>query len=67
MLECECLLYSLIPRPSPFFVLQFAFSIIHGSGRVAKAEGLGTLNTSTMSGGRKMDIAGEGSTFKYMK
>ena len=31
---------SFIPRPSPFFcfvvVLQFTFSIIHGSGRVAK-------------------------------
>ena len=24
---------SLVPRPSPFFVLRFAFSIIHGSGR----------------------------------
>ena len=24
---------SLVPRPPPFFVLQFAFSIIHGSGR----------------------------------
>ena len=24
--------YSLVPRPPPFFVLRFAFSIIHGSG-----------------------------------
>ena len=24
---------SLVPSPSPFFVLRFAFSIIHGSGR----------------------------------
>ena len=23
-------IYSLVPRPTPFFVLQFAFSIIHG-------------------------------------
>ena len=29
-LVCEC---SLIPRPPPFYVLRFAFSIIHGSGR----------------------------------
>ena len=27
---------NLIPRPSPFFVLQFAFSIIYGSGRERK-------------------------------
>ena len=27
---------SLIPRPPPFFVLRFAFSIIHGSGRARK-------------------------------
>jgi len=26
----------LVPRPPPFFVLQFAFSIIHGSGRARK-------------------------------
>ena len=32
---------SLVPRPSPFFVLMFALSIIHGRGRVAKnREGL---------------------------
>ena len=28
--------YSLVPRPPPFFVLRFAFSIIHRSGRVRK-------------------------------
>ena len=48
---------SLIPRPPPFFVLRFAFSIIHGSGfralplpciilntnrRTKNGEGLGT-------------------------
>ena len=27
---------SLVPRPPPFFVLRFAFSIIYGSGRVRK-------------------------------
>ena len=27
------LVSSLVPRPPPFFVLRFAFSIIHGSGR----------------------------------
>ena len=27
---------SLVPRPPPFFVLWFAFSIIHGSGRARK-------------------------------
>ena len=25
------LVFSLVPRPPPFFVLRFAFSIIHGS------------------------------------
>ena len=34
----------LVPRPPLFFVIQFAFSIIHGSGRAAKnEEDLGTL------------------------
>ena len=28
--------YSLAPRPPPFFVVRFAFSIIHGSGRAQK-------------------------------
>jgi len=28
--------YSLVPRPPRFFVLRFAFSIIHGSGRARK-------------------------------
>ena len=31
-----CAFYSLVPRPPPFFVLQFSFSIIHGSGRAWK-------------------------------
>ena len=36
---------SLIPRPPPFY-LPFAFTIIHGSGRLAKnGEGLGALIT----------------------
>jgi len=29
-------LTSLVPRPSPFFVLRFSFSIIHGSERARK-------------------------------
>ena len=28
--------HSLIPRPIPFFVLRFAFNIIHGGGRARK-------------------------------
>ena len=28
--------HSLVPRPPPFFVLRFSFSIIHGSGRARK-------------------------------
>ena len=40
---------SLVPRPPPFFVLRFAFSVIHGSGRVRKI----ILNTNqrTKNGG----------------
>ena len=39
-------LHSLVPRPPLFFVLQFAFSIIHKSKRAVKnGEGLGTHNT----------------------
>ena len=34
-------LVSLVPRPTPFFVLRFPLTIIHGCGRAAKnAEGL---------------------------
>ena len=29
-------LHSLVPRPPPFFVFWFSFSIIHGSGRAQK-------------------------------
>ena len=31
-----CTIISLVPRPLPFFVLRFAFSIIHGIGRARK-------------------------------
>ena len=31
-----CVDISLVPRPTPFFVLRFAFSIIHGGGRARK-------------------------------
>ena len=30
------LIPSLVPRPTPFFVLRFAFSRIHGGGRARK-------------------------------
>ena len=36
---CMRLLHSLVPRPPPFFVLWFAFSIIHGSGRASEKRG----------------------------
>ena len=38
ILESQLTLHgpSLVPRPSPFFVLRFSFSIIHRSGRVRK-------------------------------
>ena len=36
MHTAQAALYSLVPRPSPFFVLRFAFSIIHGSGRAQR-------------------------------
>ena len=36
---CACI-HSLIPRPPPFFVLRFVFSIIHRNGRAAKKSGL---------------------------
>jgi len=31
-------LASFVPRPPPFFVLQFAFSVIHGSGRHSETQ-----------------------------
>ena len=37
------ILYSLVPRPPPFY-LPFAFTIIHGNGMPAKnGEGLGAF------------------------
>ena len=41
----SCSLLSLVPRPPPFFVLQFAFSIIHvlnANQRTKNGGGLGT-------------------------
>ena len=36
ILVVQRLAFSLVPRPAPFFVLRFAFSIIHGGGRARK-------------------------------
>ena len=43
---------------SPVFILQFAFSIIHGSGSKTgeNEEGLGTLMTWMMSDGHEVDV-----------
>ena len=50
---------SLVPRPPPFFVLQFAFSIIYRNGRAVKyREALGTPITWMTSGGHKVDVRG---------
>ena len=58
---------SLVPRPPLFFVLQFAFSIIHGSGRTVKnGEGLGTPITSMTSGGREVDVGGAVPIYKFV-
>ena len=53
--------HSLVPRPPPFFVLQFAFSIIYRNGRAVKCrEALGTPITWMTSGGHKVDVRGGG-------
>ena len=58
---------NLVPRPPPFFVLQFVFSTKHGSRRAAKnGEGLGTLITWMTSGGHAVDVGGKGATAKTM-
>jgi len=37
---------SLVPRPTPFFTLQFVLTIVHGSGSAVKnGEGLGAFIT----------------------
>ena len=54
---------SLVPRPPPFFVLRFAFSIIHGSGRARKTGKLRPGNTYHVNdvwwtrGGRRGGVA----------
>jgi len=53
---------SLIPRPSPFFVLRFAFSIIHGSGwawKMGKAWSHLSREISGHSGGADIQICNE--------
>lgn len=40
---------SLVPRPTLFFTLQFALTIVHGSGSAVKnGEGLGAFKTVTL-------------------
>lgn len=40
---------SLVPRLTPFFTLQFALTIVHGSGSAVKnGEGLGAFKTMTL-------------------
>ena len=53
--------FSLVPRPLPFFVLRFAFSIIHGSARARKTE-----KAWEHLSGHEVDVGGEGSALKYM-
>jgi len=43
---CVCVSLSLVPRLPPFFVLQFAFSIVHGSGRAPLPVPCIILNTN---------------------
>ena len=55
--------FSLVSRPPPLFVLRFAFSTIHGRGRVRKT-GKAWSHSShewTLGGCR-----GEGPIFKYV-
>ena len=63
---------SLIPRPPPFFVLRFAFSIIHRSGRVRKTGKAWShpwrewcqVDVRWTSGGSENDIRGRRPTAK---
>ena len=49
-----------------FFVLQFAFSIIHRGGREVKnGEGLGTPITCMMPGGHEVDVGVAGVVPNY--
>ena len=58
---------SLVPGPPLFFILRFAFSIIHGSGKARKMgkawEHHHVNDVRWMRGGRR----GEGSALEYMK
>jgi len=52
---------SLVPRPPPFFVLLFAFSNNTRKRKSAKnGEGLVSFIMCVMSGGREVDVGGEG-------
>ena len=54
--------YSLVPRPPPF--LFFGFRNTRKCKSVKNGEGLGIPITWMTSGGHKVDVGGEGSTFK---
>ena len=49
--------HSLVPRPPPFFVLRFAFSIIHGSRKRKKWERPEFIHHVS---GCKVDVGGGG-------
>ena len=51
------MIINLVPRPPLFFALQFAFSIIHKSGRERSIHHVS---------GCKVDIGGQGLIFKYV-
>ena len=52
---------SLVPRPTPFFILWFVLTIIHRGGRAAKnRKGLGEFIRWMMSGGHEADVGGKG-------
>ena len=62
------MLTSLVPRPSPFFVLRFAFSIIQKRATKKKRGRPGLIHHVSdvrwMRGGRKYDVMEEGSNHK---
>ena len=69
MVGWTCMWCSLVPRPPPFFVLRFAFSIIHGSRRVRKTgKAWEHLYITWMtSGGHKVDVGGAVPDYKYRR
>ena len=61
-----CSIISLVPRPPPFFVLRFAFSIIHGSGRARKTgKAWSHLSRAWRQVDARWTYGGEGHNRKY--